>query len=65
MFKKFLFPMIREKTVRLLNGYIAHPAVADGLKHYIAAPGLDTRSGITGAYLLAKEAEQNSGNQAG
>ena len=65
MQQKFLLPMIREKTVRLLNGYVAHPAVADGLNHYIVAPGLDTKSGITGAYLLAREAEQNSGNHAG
>lgn len=58
MQQKFLLPMIREKTVRLLNGYIAHPAVAHGLKEYIVAPGLDTLSGITGAYLLAREAEK-------
>ena len=57
MQQKFLLPMIREKTVGLLNGYVAHPAVANGLTDYIVAPGLDTRSGITGAYLLAREAE--------
>ena len=54
MQRTFLLPMIREKTLRLLNGYIAHPAVADGLRNYIVAPGLGTRSGITGAWLLAQ-----------
>ena len=57
MQQKFLLPRIREKTLKLLNGYIAHPAVSEGLDRYIVAPGLDTRSGITGAYLLAREAE--------
>ena len=57
MQQKFLLPKIREKTLELLNGYIAHPAVSEGLEHYIVTPGLDTRSGITGAWLLAREAE--------
>lgn len=60
MQQKFLLPMIREKTLKLLNGYIAHPAVSEGLTRYIVTPGLDTRSGITGAYLLAREAERES-----
>ena len=58
MQQKFLLPMIRRKTLELLNGYIAHPAIREGLEHYIVTPGLDTRSGITGAYLLAREAEK-------
>ena len=53
-----LFPLIRKKTVALLNGYLCHPAVDNGLGDYIVAPGLGTRSGITGAYLLAREAEE-------
>lgn len=57
MQQKFLLPMIREKTLKLLNGYIAHPAVSEGLEYYIVTPGLDTRSGITGAWLLARDAE--------
>ena len=58
MQQKFLLPLIREKTVRLLNGYLPVPAVAAGLTDVIVAPGLDTRSGITGAWLLALEAEK-------
>ena len=58
MQQKFLLPMIREKTLKLLNGYIAHPAVSEGLIHYIVTPGLDTRSGMIGAWLLAKDADQ-------
>ena len=58
MQQKFLLPLIREKTLKLLNGYIAVPAVEAGLVDYIVEPGLGTRSGITGAWLLAREAQQ-------
>ena len=59
MQKKFLFPMIREKTLSLLHGYITHSVIDGGLKDYIVEPGLDTNSGILGAYLLAKQAEED------
>ncbi|MBQ8092023.1 MAG: ROK family protein [Clostridia bacterium] len=61
MQQKFLLPLIRQKTVKLLNGYIAHPNFEDGLETYIVEPGLGTRSGITGAYLLAREAYTEAG----
>ena len=44
------------RPLKLLNGYIAHPAVEAGLEDYIVTPGLGTRSGITGAWLLALDA---------
>ena len=53
MQQKFLIPEIRKKTVDLLGGYFP---IADGLESYIVEPGLDTESGIKGAWLLAKEA---------
>ncbi len=56
MQKKFLFPMIRDKTKTLLNGYVTHPVIDSGLGDYIVEPGLGTESGILGAYLLAKQA---------
>ncbi len=56
MQKKFLFPMIRDKTKALLNGYVTHPVIDSGLGDYIVEPGLGTESGILGAYLLAKQA---------
>ncbi|MBQ9264278.1 MAG: ROK family protein [Clostridia bacterium] len=58
MQKKFLFPLIREKTLSLLHGYITHPVIDAGLNDYIVEPVLDTNSGIFGAYLLAKQAEE-------
>lgn len=56
MQQKFLFPIIRRKTVQLLGGYICHKAVDAGLEDYIVEPGLGVNSGVMGAYLLAKAA---------
>ena len=58
MQQMFLFPMIRSRVKELLGGYVASPAVGEGIDSYIVAPGLGTRSGIVGAYLLAREAEK-------
>ena len=63
MQQKFLLPMIRDKVLKLLNGYIAHPAIATDMAEYIVEPGLGTRSGITGAFFLALEAEKEQARQ--
>ncbi|MCH5286670.1 MAG: ROK family protein [Christensenellaceae bacterium] len=57
MGQAFLLPMIRERTVKLLGGYLSSPVVDNGLEDYIVAPGLGVNSGVMGAYLLAREAE--------
>ncbi len=62
MQQKFLFPLIREKTKALLNGYVTHPVIDSGLREYIVEPGLGTDSGILGAYLLAKQADRKKQN---
>ena len=53
MQQKHLFPLIRRKTLALLNGYIQAPAILEDIDHYIVEPGLGTRSGAMGALLLA------------
>lgn len=55
MQQKFLIPEIRRKTIDLLGGYFPSDLLCDGLSSYIVEPGLDTASGITGAYLLARQ----------
>ena len=52
-----LFPRIREKTIQLLGGYVASPAVApEGISSYIVPPALSVNSGVTGALLLGARA---------
>ena len=56
MQQKHLFPLIHKKTLELLNGYVQHEAILEHIDTYITEPGLGTRSGATGALLLAKKA---------
>ncbi len=56
MQQAFLIPMIRTRTLELLGGYISSPVIDLGLEDYITAPGLGTKSGIMGAYLLGLQA---------
>ena len=51
-----LFPMIRSEVQRLLGGYVQHEAIIQGMDDYIIPPGLNTQSGIIGAFLLAEKA---------
>ena len=56
MQQSFLIPMVREKTIEYLGGYIYSPVVDNGMEDYIVPPALGVNSGITGAYLLAVSA---------
>ncbi len=61
MQQKHLFPLIRKKTLELLNGYIQADALLRNMDSYITEPGLGTRSGALGALLLAREACRQAG----
>lgn len=56
MQQDFLIPMVRERTLKLLGGYLSHPVVEHGLDDLIVPPGLGINSGVLGAWLLAKRA---------
>ena len=58
MQQKHLFPLIRKKTLELLNGYVQAKEILEEIDSYIVEPGLGTKSGATGALLLAKQALQ-------
>ena len=58
MQQKHLFPLIRKKTLELLNGYVQAKEILEDIDSYIVEPGLGTKSGATGALLLAKQALQ-------
>ena len=54
MQQKQLFPLIRRKTLDLLNAYIQADEILNDIDQYITEPGLGTKSGATGALLLAR-----------
>ena len=53
----FLFPMIRQKTLGYLNGYIRSSVILDGIESYIVVPGLGRQSGILGGKALGELAD--------
>lgn len=53
-----LFPMIREKVQKLLNGYIQSNAITRDIDQYIVPPALGGRAGVLGAIALAEMAAQ-------
>ena len=61
MQQKHLFPLIRQKTLELLNGYVQAKEILEHIDDYIVEPGLGTKSGATGALLLAQQACAEAG----
>ena len=51
-----IFPLVREKTLNLLNGYVQSPALQAHIDEYIVPPGLGARAGVLGAVALAQHA---------
>ena len=60
MQQKHLYPLIRRKTLKLLNGYIQAKEILEHIDSYIVEPGLGTRSGAAGALLLARMAYEEA-----
>jgi fructokinase len=48
-----LFPLIRTKVPKVLNGYIPAPQILTGIDTYIVAPQLGKHAGVKGAIALA------------
>ena len=51
-----LFPLIRSKTLKLLNNYIRVPQIVDRIDEYIVPPQLGDNAGVLGAIALALRA---------
>ena len=51
-----LFPLIRQRVVERLNGYINVPAITEHIDAYIVPPALGNRAGMLGAMVLAMRA---------
>jgi fructokinase len=56
-----LFPLVRQKTQVLLNGYVQAPQVLEEIDQYIVPPGLGSQSGMLGAIVLAEQAAGRQG----
>ncbi len=54
MQRDFLFPMIRQETQALLNGYVQHPVLLEHMDQYILPPLLGSQAGVLGAFALAQ-----------
>ncbi|MBV9156183.1 MAG: ROK family protein [Acidobacteriaceae bacterium] len=57
-----LFGLIRQEFARLLNQYVQHPDVIEGLDTYIQPPQLGGRAGVLGTLVLAEQALSSSSN---
>lgn len=51
-----LFPLIRAKTLATLNSYIRMSELLESTGEYIVPPALGSKSGVMGAFVLAKMA---------
>ena len=56
MARASLLPMVRSKLRAILGGYVASPALSDGIDRYLVAPALGERAGILGGMALALRA---------
>jgi fructokinase len=56
MQQKHLFPKIRSRVQKMLNGYIKHEKILSKIDEYIVPPGLGNDAGICGAIALAESA---------
>jgi fructokinase len=54
MERSFLFPLVRKKTLEILNGYVQNETLLNNIDEYIVPPGLGNRSGSLGAIALAQ-----------
>ena len=51
-----LFPLIREKTLTALNGYVQADEILEKIDEYIVPVALEGKAGILGAFVLAQQA---------
>lgn len=53
-----LFPLVRQKVLDLLNGYVQAEAITEEIDSYITPPALGGEAGVLGAFALADRAMQ-------
>ncbi|RPJ28969.1 MAG: ROK family protein [Chloroflexi bacterium] len=58
MQREFLFPKIRRRVRKLLNGYVSSKSILENIEKYILPPGLGNQSGSLGAIALAMQMDE-------
>jgi len=53
MQRQVLFPLVRRRVQRFLNGYVHSPQIIENIDQYIVSPALGNQSGVLGAIALA------------
>lgn len=56
MHQAHLFPMVRDRLLVTLNGYVQSPVILEQIDSYVVSPGLGDRAGVLGAIALALQA---------
>jgi fructokinase len=56
MDQEHMFPMVRRRTLELLNGYVQAPEILDSIDTFIVPPGLGNRAGVSGCVALGQQA---------
>jgi len=51
-----LFPLVRQKVLESLNGYVQHLQILENIEKFIVPPGLGNQAGVLGAIALAMDA---------
>ena len=59
MSQKLLFPMVRNRVINLLNGYLKSDTILKNVDQFIVSPGLGNRAGVMGAIALGEQAAQS------
>jgi fructokinase len=54
-----ILPMVREKLLKLLNGYIQSEKILKHIDNYVVRSTFETESGLVGALTLAKIAHKS------
>ncbi len=60
MQNEFLYDLVRTEFRRQMNGYLQVPRLLNDLENFVVPPALADKSGVLGAFALAKQAASNS-----
>jgi fructokinase len=61
MAQERLFPLIRQRMLHWLGGYVDRSEILADIHHYVVPPALGTRAGVLGGISLAIDAAGNPG----